>query len=113
MTRTNTNNGEKTTEKRKKNHEKKKHKIGTKANTNQSHLSLLLFGGPGQFVTRTGEIKTVRFGYTFSEGLSYDYLRRGAEKTGYIPNTRCLLKSQKQRHELFEDADDEKKLRIK
>ena len=70
---------------------------------------MLLFGGPGQFVTRTGEIKTIRFRNAFSEGLSYDYLQRGAEKTGYIPNTRYLLKSSKLRHELFEDADDENK----
>ena len=70
---------------------------------------MLLFGKSGQFVTRTGEIKTVWFRNAFSEGISYDYLWWGAEKTGYIPNTRCLLKSSKLRHELFEDADDDNK----
>ena len=89
---TDINNSVNTTKKRRKNHKKKtKRKVGTKANTNQSHLSILLFGGPGQFVTRTDEIKTVQFRNAFSEGLSYDYLQRGAEKNRVYPQYKMFI----------------------
>ena len=89
---------------------KKKHTVGAKANTTQWHLSYILFGGPAQFPTKTGETKTIKFRNAFSEGLSHDHLKGSAEKTGYLlPNSRCLLNSPKLRHELFDGIDDETK----
>ena len=89
---------------------KKTRNVGAKANTTQWHLSYLLFGGPAKYKTKTGEIKTITLRNAFSEGLSYDYLRGSAAKTGYLlPNSRVLLKSPKLRHELFDGADDETK----
>merc|ERR1711966_540179 len=74
------------------------------------HLPFVLFGGPAEFVTRTGETKNIRFRNAFAEGLSYDHLKRAAAATGYLfPNDRGLLNSPKLRHELFEDAADESK----
>ena len=89
---------------------KKKHNVGAKANTTQWHLSYILFGGPAKYKTKTGEIKTVKLRNAFSEGLSYDYLKGSAAKTGYLlPNSRVLLNSPKLRHELFDGADDKTK----
>ena len=115
MTTTNTNDNNddriiKTKTRSKKKKKKETRTVGAKANTTQWHLSFLLFGGPAQYKTKTGEIKTFRLRNAFSEGLSHDYLRGSAEKTGYLlPNSRVLLKSPKLRHELFDGADDESK----
>ena len=96
-----------TTKKKKK---MKKHTVGAKANTTQWHLSYILFGGPAQFIKKTGESKSIRFCNAFSEGLSHDHLKGSAEKTGYLlKNSRCLLNGQKLRHELFDGIDDETK----
>ena len=92
------------------NNKKQQRGVGTKANTTQWHLPFVLFGGPAEFVTRTGETKKIRFRNAFAEGLSYNHLKRAAATTGYLfPNDRCLLNSPKLRHELFEDAADENK----
>jgi hypothetical protein len=106
----NDDNGNTVTKKTRKLKTKKKYNIGAKANTTQWHLSFVLFGGPAEFVTRTGETKKIRFRNAFAEGLSYKHLKSAAATTGYLfPNDRCLLNSPKLRHELFEDAADENK----
>ena len=104
MTTTHNNNSNsKPKRKKKKKPKQQQSKIGTKANTTQWHLPYILFGGRATFVTSSGKREEIHFRNAFSEGLSYRHLKRAMEKTGYYPNTRCLLESTKLRHEVFEN----------
>ena len=104
MTKTHNNNSNsKPKRKKKKKPKQQQSKIGTKANTTQWHLPYILFGGRATFVTSSGKREEIHFRNAFSEGLSYRHLKRAMEKTGYYPNTRCLLESTKLRHEVFEN----------